>query len=256
LFYIRQYRADGTQITEGGNFSTSYTIDIGGGWKRAYRIFTTHAECTSLRVHGYEYSSALDVWLYGVQLEQRSYITPYVNGTRGYSSLVYNFTPWVGDWQEFSLMFWAKYTGVSQYQISGTWGKYYFGLQPSDQVIFSWMESGAQRAVAGTAVPMNQWAMVGCSVKNNTFIDLYVNGARTANWASTFQLNGSATNFELNGIYPGHTSYPLQAYVRDLMVIPRALAPDEMANLYKAQMRSFKNKDLQIQGKLIEGVTL
>lgn len=256
LFYIRQYRTDGTQITEGGNFNTSLLHDIGEGWKRAYGTFTTHAECTKLIIQGYEYNAGRDIWIYGTQLEQRAFYTPYVNGTRGHSSLVYNFTPYVGDWQEFSIVFWARYIGSNNYMISGTWGKYYFGLQPSGHMIFSWMDTGTQRAVGGAQIPFGEWVMIGCSVKNNTFIDMYLNGKRNVNWVSAFQLNDPASDFELNGIYPGHQSYPLNAYIRDMMIIPRAITPEEVANIYNTQMRSFKNGRLQIQGKLKEGVIL
>jgi hypothetical protein len=41
LFYIRQYNSSGNQVTENGYFSTSYMIDLGDGWYRAYRTFTT-----------------------------------------------------------------------------------------------------------------------------------------------------------------------------------------------------------------------
>lgn len=81
LLYLRQYRSDGTQISEAGQFSTSYIEDLGNGWYRAYRTFTTHAECAKLAIQGYEYKK-IKIWIYDIQCEKKAYHTPYVANDR------------------------------------------------------------------------------------------------------------------------------------------------------------------------------
>lgn len=81
LLYLRQYRSDGTQISEAGQFSTSYIEDLGNGWYRAYRTFTTHAECAKFLIQGYEYKK-IKIWIYDIQCEKKAYHTPYVANDR------------------------------------------------------------------------------------------------------------------------------------------------------------------------------
>lgn len=80
-FYLRQYRVNGTQITEGGQYSSSFREDLGGGWYRAYGVFTTSSECDKFLIEGYQYSSG-EFWIYDLQVEQKNYYTPFVFGSR------------------------------------------------------------------------------------------------------------------------------------------------------------------------------
>jgi len=82
-FYVRQYN-NGSQITEGGKFSTSFEIDLGGGWKRAYRTFTTTSTTSSILLQGYEYSTGRIIYLQDVQFELGNVLSPYagVSGSR------------------------------------------------------------------------------------------------------------------------------------------------------------------------------
>ena len=77
LFYIRQYNASGNQVVEGGHFSTSYMIDLGGGWYRAYRTFTTTSTTTYLKIQGYQYSANANIYYQDEQLELGGQLTPY-----------------------------------------------------------------------------------------------------------------------------------------------------------------------------------
>jgi len=84
MFYVRQYNSSGNQITEGGQFSTSYMIDLGGGWYRAYRTFTTTSTTNYLKLQGYQYDATTNIYLQDLQFELGSQLTPYMgdNGTR------------------------------------------------------------------------------------------------------------------------------------------------------------------------------
>jgi hypothetical protein len=86
LFYLRQYRTDGSQITEGGQYNSSYQTYLGNGWYKAYATFTTASDCVKFLIHGYEYY-VNETWIYDLQCEQGSYYTPFVSGIRGVSAL-------------------------------------------------------------------------------------------------------------------------------------------------------------------------
>ena len=83
LFYVRQYH-NGSQITEGGQFSTGIMVDLGNGWYRAYRTFTTTSTTSYINLQGYQYSSGVNLKIQDLQFELGGSLTPYngVNGTR------------------------------------------------------------------------------------------------------------------------------------------------------------------------------
>ncbi len=81
LFYLRQFRSNGTQITESGLYNPSNLISLGDGWFRAHATFTTNAETVFIRMESYQYST-IELWMYDMQIEQKPYVTPFVNGTR------------------------------------------------------------------------------------------------------------------------------------------------------------------------------
>jgi hypothetical protein len=83
LFYVRQYH-NGSQITEGGQFSTGLMVDLGNGWYRAYRTFTTTSTTSYINLQGYQYNSGVNLKIQDLQFELGGFLTPYngVNGTR------------------------------------------------------------------------------------------------------------------------------------------------------------------------------
>lgn len=76
LFYIRQYNSSSSQVSESGQFSTSYMIDLGDGWYRAYRTFTTTSTTDYVRIQGYQYSANANIYYQDEQFELGS-LTPY-----------------------------------------------------------------------------------------------------------------------------------------------------------------------------------
>jgi hypothetical protein len=76
LFYIRQYNSSGNQVTENGYFSTSYMIDLGDGWYRAYRTFTTTSTTDFVKLQGYQYAAGADIYYQDEQFELGA-LTPY-----------------------------------------------------------------------------------------------------------------------------------------------------------------------------------
>jgi len=77
IFYIRQYRADNSQITEGGQFSPSRKIHLGDGWYRAWGTFTTTSETNRILLHGYTYDSNTEIFLQDLQFEIGDTASPF-----------------------------------------------------------------------------------------------------------------------------------------------------------------------------------
>jgi len=81
LFYVRQYNSSGNQTSESGKFSTSFLEDLGNGWKRAYRTFTTDSACDRITLQGYEYTVGRVIYMQDIQFEQRSNHTPFAGAS-------------------------------------------------------------------------------------------------------------------------------------------------------------------------------
>lgn len=243
----------------GGNTASVNHYELGDGWYQFYYTGTTGSTTTTLCVGvGFIGNVEGEYLITEPQLEQKSFHTPFVNGTRAYTNLNYtgtDLTP--NSWQEFTILYWINYSVISGWQLSGAWSRFYIGHYGGDYLRFSWVESGTQRSVgtaSGLGLQPNKWYMLGFSVKNNTFIDIYLDGVRLTNWEGAFQLNHTAMDFEWNSIQPNTSSYPLNAYIRDAMFIPRVLNPTEITSIYQTQMRG--DSSLQIQGLLREGQNL
>ena len=76
MFYVRQYH-NGSQITEGGKFSTSFMIDLGDGWYRAHRTFTTESTTSYINLQGYQYNANVNLHIQDLQLELGDQTTPF-----------------------------------------------------------------------------------------------------------------------------------------------------------------------------------
>ena len=83
LFYVRQYDANG-QTSERGHFSTGLMEDLGNGWKRVWRTFTTDATTTHINLQGYEYTTGRIIYMQDLQFELKSHKTSFagISGTR------------------------------------------------------------------------------------------------------------------------------------------------------------------------------
>lgn len=269
FLYLVQYTSASAYISEVAIGSASNRIYMGDGWYRVWGTFTTVSNCAKIAVRHYAYelnTAGNEIWFCGSQIEAFNGLTAFKLGSsKGHSRISYTGASLTSNsWQEFSLAMWVKYTETGKHRLSGAWSRFYFGASNLNKIIFSWMENSVntgnvntQRSTAGsTTIPINEWIMIGCSVKNNTFINLYLNGNREVNYTNSFYLNASSVDFEINSLTPGNTSNPINGWVKDFIVVNRAISDQEMADLYKNQMRSYKNGTLQVQGMIKEGETL
>jgi hypothetical protein len=254
-----------------GPTRTTITSDRVGIWERKSYSFTIDSDWdlatdyNTVYMYGH-YGTEGILWVDDVQVEKSNFMNGFVDGSSGYSRLTYKYsdlfdTPGSG---AFTILFWAKYNQSGVYSISGTWPYFYFGNSSSNKVIFSWRENSAttgnvdtQRTTTGaTTIPTGQWVMLACSVTIGASISLYLNGKKDGSFTSAFALTRVPTDFEINGISPGDTSYPINGMMKDLMVFRRALSDTEIEGIYKQQMKAYKNNNITIQGKIIEGQVL
>lgn len=66
LFYVRQYNSGGTQVTEGGVYSSANQVALGDGYFLVWAYFTTLSTAATFLVHGYDYTN-IEIWLEDVQ---------------------------------------------------------------------------------------------------------------------------------------------------------------------------------------------
>jgi hypothetical protein len=76
LLYVRQYDGNG-QTSESGKFTTANVRDLGGGWKRIWRTFTTDSTTTHINLQGYEYNTGKTIYIQDLQFELKSHATQF-----------------------------------------------------------------------------------------------------------------------------------------------------------------------------------
>jgi len=76
LLYVRQYDGNG-QTSESGKFTTANIRDLGGGWKRIWRTFTTDSTTTHINLQGYEYTTGKTIYIQDLQFELKSHATQF-----------------------------------------------------------------------------------------------------------------------------------------------------------------------------------
>lgn len=81
MFYLRQFRSDGSQITEYGVYDLNNSVELSYHWYFVYGTVNLHPECVNVRLESYEYSTN-QIWMYDFQFEKKSYPTEFTMGTR------------------------------------------------------------------------------------------------------------------------------------------------------------------------------
>lgn len=67
FWYLRQYRNNGSQISEHGLFNIKALSSK--EWHKVSTTFTLHGECTSFKIQGYQYITPCEIWCSDLQLE-------------------------------------------------------------------------------------------------------------------------------------------------------------------------------------------
>lgn len=252
--------------TFAGSSKVHYLYEV-GTWKRMSHSFVIDNDWdlvntqNTIYVYGDKGEEGIG-WVDDIQIEKNNYPSGFVETSSPYSRLTYPYADLfdpagTGD---FTISYWVKTQELGKYSITGTWPYFYFGISSSNAAIFSWMENSAvtgnvntQRTIQSPGkVKLDTWTMLSCSVQMGGHIKIYMDGKLEASLTSSFSLTSSPSDYEVNGISPGNTSYPLNGVIRDLSVYRRALSDSEIATIYKNQMQATKD-GLQIQGQVKEG---
>lgn len=191
------------------------------------------------------------------QIEKSQFLTPYTPSTRNTPILNYNGSHLTNNnWKEFSFMMNVKYATSDVWRLCGAWSRWYFGPNPSNSLVFSFMD-GTQLSVAtsGYTIPKDKWVTIAVTVKNNESIDIYYNGNRVGGRGGGFNFTSASNDFYLNGLNNVGSSYPINAYVKDMVFADRVLTPKEISDFSKTNM-SDKSGILTINNQIIESGNL
>lgn len=272
LLYLRQYRTDGTQITEGGLFSSSRLINLGDGWYQTYTTFTTTAETTKFLIQGYEYKT-YETWIYDVQCEQKPFYSPFTIGVRDKTLLYYNLyrdigLQWNGNW---TIAYWKKPVGTNTGNSLDGYNISQIGWDNnSPKIIWYGKNSGSNNLTLSTqgsinSIPIpdinkyfNNWQLA-VLTKNGNTITHKLYGLQETPLSLSIDGSGiTAGDILVSPAYgydlflEGFTSNPSNSYVKDLIVAKRVLTDDEINTIYyyKNPMQYLNDGTLQIKDSI------
>jgi hypothetical protein len=245
-------------------------------WQRfswVYNSGTGHAGTYSIRSIVYDDDNLpLEVYWCGLQVEQKSYITPFINGTRNNTNLVYSpdfidfnsgticcwFYPTPGFFSGYTGDGWNRLFGhsttvntnliqISKYA-SGNNLTFSITNNSAQPMGGSWTYCTSQSLVANTwYFVVIRWDITSGKMA------LFVNGVKNEkDWNATYQptVKGS---FSL-GYHDTYNSRWSNSYYRDLMIFKRALTDDEVSSIYNSKM--MVNNGLQLQSSIHTGVVI
>lgn len=205
------------------------------------------------------------------QVEQKTFVSPLTNGTRGVSRLEYNLNTSMGlDWNlNWSIVYWKKpistYTnaltgyaleslGSNANSVGG--GYLYWGKNNGADNIF-----GASPGTFTPAQYFDNWQMVSL-VKSGTTITIKIWGVGgvvhtravgIGTVPSNYYVNQHGYDFKLGG---WDAANPINAYYKDLVIAKRAFSDAEVLDIFQTQIRANKENRVTIQGQVKEGEVL
>ena len=272
LFYIRQY-ANGSQTSEGGRFISSYTHDLGDGWKRAYRTFTTDSTANQINLQGYEYSSGRIIYIEDIQLEQKGHATAYAgaNTVRDVNNsiidLVNNTTTSVanvsftstgqlefdgtddyisiGASSKFNITRYMTVEAVVKKDIANQWNGIFGPRDGNGPCHFQMNYNNISVYLYGPNLPVTAYGVIPDDdfyhvtlTYDGSTLNIYVNGtvAATASTTSTTNLTGTS-DFNIGRVYSSARYFNGQ--IPTLKLYNRALSAQEVTNNYTAYKSRF-----------------
>ena len=108
FLYLQQFNSSGVQLSEAGIANTNNRTYLGDGWYRIFATFTTSPTTTQIQIQHYQYDTfGNEFWFFGAQLEQKSFATSFVEGSREDGKLLYPIS--LLNYDEGTICFWMKY---------------------------------------------------------------------------------------------------------------------------------------------------
>ena len=264
FFYLRQYNSAGAQVEERGVFLATGLSS--GQWHPVSETFTTRSDCASFIIHGYQYIAPCEIWCGNLQVEQKSYATPFVNGTRAGivrdqstqgndAPLALANTPkWVeggmvgkGCYEfagngktpgilspqiktdKYTISFWAKHTSAGKIAFgSGRSAAFYWYGDYSWKYMHGGI-SGEFYYPKSQTINIGEWGHFAVTYDGSN-VRIYRNGVYEGVKASS-----GIPNFDRHSIGYGYadTSYDFQGQIDDVRIYTTALSADEVKELYE-----------------------
>lgn len=241
----------------GGNSAYQRVEYIGDGWYKFSGTYTLAATAVNCGVGIVGSSSPFEFIYTEVQMENQTFATPFVNGTRPYARINYTGTSITStNWQEFTFMMWVNYQQSGVWRLSGAWSRWYFGANTSNGLSFSWLD-GTQKSFASASglIQTNTWYHIAVTIKANAQFVIYLNGAPVATRTTDINLSSTSMDFAINSFDHNSTGYPINGYIKDMIFSDRALTASEVKSIYAVQARAHKEK-FYVQGIVTENQTL
>ncbi len=215
--------------------------------------------------------TAGNVYIYGHQLEQKMFLTPYMpslpsSGTRGATSLEYNLNSTIGlDWSgNWSICYWKKpiatngdnltnynidSLGCNSNSVGG--GYVWWGKEAGSNVVYASTPSAFT-----TSDYFNNWQFI-TIIKSGTVVTIKTQLVTGTIYVRTFTgpttANSYVTQYGYDLKLGGYdNTSPPNVYFRDLIVARRALSDTEVQNIYK-QFSIYKTK-VNTQNLIEEGI--
>lgn len=256
-FAVRQ---SDTSNWSGTNIVSSYQVHSTtkyDEWQQVSCTFTVRSDIADTNVHVCYYNR-LEIGNYiyatGGQLTEGNFLFPLVNGTRAQGRLDLPASLVTG--QDFAFSLWARCDGFdNEYNMPfDAYPHLYVSMRQGKFLHFSFQNNGVQTSITGGTLVQGKWHHI-AGIKTATGISMYLDGVKigthTASgtgYVSTIDGEGTL------GIGSYHTQYPLNGYVRDLMIESGTITLNDakVTEIYKTQMRVYRNNILQVRGQIIE----
>jgi hypothetical protein len=282
--YVR--RADGLPVTDVGNVylyldaksdgrrlnvneGPTKIEDCGDGWYRVIRTDTVE-ESANVGLAGFSRLSGVTEWYFdGWQLEAKPYATSFTEGIRAAETLTIpasdildlregTYECWFKPEPAFWCNSWNRVighsTGMNRNEVelmrNSTGDTLTFAISNSSGSTLGW-----NKVKTTTPLESGTWYHVAAvwSVSQGRYA-IYLNGVKEGEASITEAYFPSETGTLAVGYHPNGTRW-LNSPIVSCRIHRRALTDEEIANIYKQQMRLLPDK-LLLQGQLIEGVVL
>ncbi len=253
--------------------------NIGDGWYKCSYTATSPSSGSLCVGVGFIGDGALECLITEPQLEQQTFDSPFVDGTRAISTLNYPVDT-IDLTQDFTICgWWYPRTGPDAgYDPALTFNRFSSNVTNKRILIMQssttsttlqcWIGNGTNEVtipVSGTAIQLDTW----------NFFALRKSGSEGKLFHGVGGQIGTGTNATAGDRFPllsssvagdptwgwmvgkyNTTTDTVNAYFRDLAFIQSAMTDADIASMYNTQMRSRNDGTLQIQGKIIEGQVL
>ncbi len=270
FYYARVIRgknalASGTQIYIGSDTQGTSGValkyiqeELDYEWKRFAVTGMTDANATVItravfRVQS-DQSEDVEVEIADWQLEQKSFATSFVDGSRPSGILNYNYEP--NNWDKFTISAWSKRnTTIEWGGIVSAWGNFYVMWLPDSFRSFrlSWKEGGEQKNITATKVGIDCTQEFVHTVvtydKTTTTAKCYINGELIVT-NNTVNMDNNASNqgFAIGTIGVGYLRYYINGLIDEVLISPEVVSGEQIAAWYSAGAPFYDNEQV-IAGK-------